>query len=121
MPKATVAGASIADADGVCRTFEPLDVQHGGDEPPVVEGDYVEGGEQSSAGNSSSESTDKPVTNSTTSGEPLPPTAPTTESPSPQTQTDTFGVGSTSTSTTGSDETSPDDESDPAAHDDDES
>lgn len=115
MPKATVAGGSVADEDGVCRTFEPLPVQHGGEEPPVAVGDYEEGGDGVSAGNSSSESTETPEKSSTTSDELLPLPAPTTESPSPQTPQDTSGADTTITSTTESDTTSPDDGSTTAA------
>jgi len=108
MPKATVAGASEADPDGVCRTFEPLDVQHGGEQPPVAEGDYSEsGGGASSAGNSSSASTETPDSNSPGSDQPRPQTAPSAEPTSPRESMDGSDAASqTTTSTTGSGTTS---------------
>lgn len=123
MPKATVAGASVADEDGVCRTFEPLPVQHGGAQPPVATGDYElvavgdyeERGEGVSAGNSSSGSIETPGKSSLSSSEPHLPPVPTTESPSPQTPQDASGADTTTTSTTESGTTSPDDGSATAA------
>lgn len=112
MPKATVAGASIADEDGVCRTFEPLPVQHGGEEPPVAEGDSVEeeGGETPSAGNSSLESSPTPGQSSLTSDQPPRLTAPSAEQSSAPEQTpDSDAASPTTTSTTESGTTSPSD------------
>lgn len=114
MPKATVAGPSHADEDGVCRTFEPLEVQHGGEEPPVAQGDYSEDeGGVPSAGSSSSASTETPSSSSSGSDQPLRPTAPSAEMSSPQESTDDSGADSpTTTPTTESDTTSQDDEED---------
>lgn len=103
MPKATVAGASVADADGVCRTFEPLAVQVGqADEAPAEQ----DGGESPSAGSNSSESGAPDEKNSNTSGEPPLSPAPTTENPSPQDPTANSAADTTNGSTTASATTS---------------
>lgn len=101
MPKNTVAGSSIADDDGVCRTFEePLDVQRDD------QGQRVEGGEESSPGKNSSGSTETQPQSSNTNGEPHQPPAPTTESPLPQEVTGDSGAGTTNSSSTESGATS---------------
>lgn len=112
MPKATVAGATIADdttEQGFVWVSEPLPVQHGGETPPVAtggdaeaeEGDGSSPKETTPVGTSSSESTPTPEQNSPTSEPSRPETAPTAEQPSEQEQTDDSGAASpTTTSTT---------------------
>lgn len=114
MPKNTVAGPSIADDDGVTRTFEePLGLEPRTDEE-------ADGGERPLAGSNSSESGEMQPPNSYRNDGQSLGTAPNAGPLSPQDPTDDSDVSSpTTTSSTESGETSLSDDDDDHDPDDD--